>query len=45
MIEFMGKCIKNESVGTFKMLDLTDDKVTVINIREIVTFGYGLVAD
>lgn len=45
MIEFMGKCIKNEASGTFKMLDLADDKVTVINIREIVTLGYSLVKD
>lgn len=44
-IKLMSECIKNESIGTFKMLDLTDDKVTVINIREIVTFGYSLVAD
>ena len=45
LIECISEGIKNKVTGTFKMLDLTDDKVTVINIREIVTFGYSLVTD
>ncbi|WP_133017105.1 hypothetical protein [Clostridium cuniculi] len=45
LIEGISELIKNKATGTFKMLDLTDDKVTVINVREIVTFGYSLVAD
>ena len=45
VIEYIGEGIRNEGTGILKMLDLTDDKVTVINIKEIVTFGYSLVSD
>lgn len=45
VIEYIGEGIRNEGIGILKMLDLTDDKVTVINIKEIVTFGYSLVSD
>lgn len=43
VIEYIGKGIRNEATGMLKMLDLTDDKVTVINIKEIATIGYWVV--
>ena len=43
IIKYIGEGIRNEATGILKMLDLTDDKVTVINIKEIATIGYWVV--
>lgn len=40
LIEYIGEGIRNEATGILKMLDWTDDTVTVINIKEIATIGY-----
>lgn len=41
--EFVVQSFKNDATGGFTMIDLSDDKITGINIREIVTLGYSLV--
>lgn len=41
--DWVSTAIKDEATGGFTMIDLIDDKITAINIREIVTFGYSLV--
>lgn len=37
------KAFNNEVTGGIEMIDLSDDKITLIDISEIVTLGYSLV--
>ena len=41
--DWISNAMQNNLIGGFTMIDLIDDKITAINIREIVTFGYSLV--
>ncbi len=38
--EFLGDAIKDGARGVFEAIDLSDDKKTIIDIRDISTFGY-----
>lgn len=36
----LGNAIKDEYVGVLECIDLADDKLTIINLSEIVSFGF-----
>lgn len=44
-LDTIKECIKNKVQGTFDLIDMVDDKLTVINISEIATLGYSKLED
>lgn len=39
----LGDAIKDNAYGVLEAIDLADDKKTIINFREIASFGYSKV--
>ena len=45
VFDFLGDAIKDGSKGVLEVVDLIDDKRTIINISDISTFGYSKVPE
>lgn len=43
IFSLLGDAIKEEKSGILELIDLTDDKKTIVDIRDISTFGYNFV--
>ncbi|OOM17179.1 hypothetical protein CLSAB_18990 [Clostridium saccharobutylicum] len=41
--DFLGDAIRDRSSGVFELIDLADDKKTIINIKDISSIGYSKV--
>jgi tyrosyl-tRNA synthetase len=41
--DFLGDAIRDRSSGVFELIDLADDKKTIINIKDITSIGYSKV--
>lgn len=41
--DFLGDAIRDGATGVLELIDLVDDKRTIINILDISTFGYSKV--
>lgn len=38
--DFLGNAIREGATGVLELIDLSDDKRTIVNILDISTFGY-----
>lgn len=45
VFDFLGDAIRDGSKGALEVVDLIDDKRTIINISDISTFGYSKVPE
>lgn len=43
--DFLGDAIRDRLDGVFELIDLVDDKRTIINIKDITSFGYSKVEE
>lgn len=43
--DFLGDAIRDGAKGVLEVIDLMDDKRTIINISDISTFGYSKVPE
>lgn len=41
----LGDAIRDKVAGVFEAIDLADDKITIINILDISTFGYSKISE
>lgn len=45
VFDFIGDAIRDSATGVLELIDLVDDKRTIVNISEISTFGYSKISD
>lgn len=45
VFDFLGDAIRDGGKGVMEVVDLSDDKRTIINISDISTFGYSKVPE
>lgn len=43
--DFLGDAIRDGSNGVLELIDLVDDKRTIINVNDITSFGYSKVEE
>lgn len=43
--DFLGEAIRDGLNGALELIDLVDDKRTIINIKDITSFGYSKVEE
>lgn len=43
--DFLGDTIRDRLDGVLELIDLVDDKKTIINVKDITSFGYSKVEE
>lgn len=43
--DFLGDAIRDRLDGVLELIDLVDDKRTIINVKDITSFGYSKVEE